>query len=618
MSQATAAVMPSEPQQRTLFGHPLGLYVLFFTEMWERFSFYAMKTLMVLYMLKHFFWSQMDSSHMLGLYAFCAYAVNPIGGLIADHVLGARKSVFIGGVLIAIGQFLLVREDLSFFYAGLVFLVCGVGLLKPNISTQVGKLYKPGDPRRDGAFTIFYMGINLGALVGPLVCCWIQVHYNSFGLAFGAAGVGMILGLIVYTIGQKKLVEFNQAAAPVKSGDEEKKAQAEAVPFRVTLDRIIVLVVIFAFVFVFWAAFEQSGNVMLIWADQHTNLRPFSSEPPPVILADAAAATRASPADGGWADIAMDAGQTQSFNPFFIFTLAPVFAAIWLWLGRRGLEPSTPTKMTMGVLAVALAFLVMWPAAVRENGPSEAPLNRLPDRIDLKSYGATRLIYDEASRQLRMNGALPELDHLRLLAASTPADFRSAVTSLVKKSAAKAAEAKRGEAWQVSETVPSAPDGYRVIGDEAPKIVKWDAASHTLTATGEIQARAESELLAAAAQPDFKAAVDKIFVDSNKHRVSVWWLVAFFMVLTCGELCLSPVGLSLVTKMAPPRYVGFFMGWWFFFTALSEGSAQIFGAWWGTMAPSKYFMMFVFMCGIAGFVMLLLVKPLKRMMHGVQ
>ena len=144
MSQATAAVLPDGPQQRTLLGHPLGLYVLFFTEMWERFSFYAMKTLMVLYMLKHFFWSQMESSHMLGLYAFCAYAVNPIGGFIADHVLGARKSVFIGGVLIVIGQFLLVKEELSFFYAGLVVLVCGVGLLKPNISTQVGKLYKPG------------------------------------------------------------------------------------------------------------------------------------------------------------------------------------------------------------------------------------------------------------------------------------------------------------------------------------------------------------------------------------------------------------------------------------------------------------------------------------------
>ena len=125
-------------------------------------------------------------------------------------------------------------------------------------------------------------------------------------------------------------------------------------------------------------------------------------------------------------------------------------------------------------------------------------------------------------------------------------------------------------------------------------------------------------MLAGAARPDFKAAVDRIYVESNKYRVSVWWLVAFFMVLTCGELCLSPVGLSLVTKMAPPKHVGLFMGGWFFFTALSEYSAQVFGAWWGTMAPGKYFMMFVFMCGAGGFLMLLLIRPLKRMMHGVQ
>jgi proton-dependent oligopeptide transporter, POT family len=508
---------------------------------------------------------------------------------------------------------------LSFFYAGLVVLVCGVGLLKPNISTQVGKLYKPGDPRRDGAFTIFYMGINLGALIGPLVCSWIQVRYDSFGLGFGAAGVGMILGLIVYAIGQKKLVEFNQTAPPTNSAAaEDKKAQADAIPFRVTLDRIIVLLVIFVFVILFWTAFEQSGNVMLIWADEHTNLRLFSSEPPPITLNGAAAAAHAASSDGGWRDLTMSSGQTQSFNPFFIFTLAPVFAAIWLWLGRRGLEPSTPTKMVMGVLAVALAFLVMWPAAIRENGPSAAPLNRLPEGIDLKAYGATRLNYDQARQQLQMNGVLPDLDHLRLLAASAPAEFRAAVSSLVKKSAKKAAQAKSGESWQVSEVVPSAPDVYRITGEEAPKIVKWDAASRTLTATGEIQARAESELLAGAARPDFKAAVDQVFVDSNKHRVGIWWLVAFFMVLTCGELCLSPVGLSLVTKMAPPKHVGLFMGGWFFFTALSEYSAQVFGAWWGTMAPSKYFMIFVFMCGVGGFLMLLLIKPLKRMMHGVQ
>ena len=618
MSAAVAAVMPEDRPQRTLFGHPLGLYVLFFTEMWERFSFYAMKTLLVLYMVNYFFWSQKDSSHLLGLYAFCAYGVNPLGGFIADRFLGARKSVFIGGILIVIGQFLLVKEELAFFYAGLVVLVCGVGLLKPNISTQVGNLYKPGDPRRDGAFTIFYMGINLGALIGPLVCVWLKDRFNSYGIGFGAAGVGMILGLIVYVIGQTKLVEFSQTTpATGQGGNKGAPARAE-VSFRVVFDRIIVLLVIFAFVFLFWTAFEQSPNAMLIWADKHTNLRLLSSEPPPISLEGATVPTSAASSEANWGDLTMSSGQTQSFNPFFIITLAPIFAAVWLWLGRRGWEPSTPAKMVMGVAAVTVAFLIMWPAAIRENGPSEASLDKLPAGIDLKVFGATRLSYDQDRQKLCMNGVLPDLDRLRLLAESAPAEFKSVVTSLVKKSAEKAAKAKRGEVWQVSEVVASAPADYRVSGEEASKIVKWDAATRTLSTTSEIKARAESEALAGAAEPGFRAAVDNIFVESNKHRVSVWWLVAFFMVLTCGELCVSPVGLSLVTKLAPPKHVGLFMGGWFFFTALSEYVAQVFGAWWGTMAPGRYFMIFVGICGGGAFFMALLVRPLKRMMHGVQ
>ncbi len=617
MSAAVAAAAPEDRPQRTLFGHPLGLYVLFFTEMWERFSFYGMKTLLVLYMLNHFFWSQEDSSHLLGTYAFFAYGVNPLGGFIADRFLGARKAVFIGGVLIVIGQFLLVKEDLAFFYAGLIVLVCGVGLLKPNISTQVGNLYKPGDPRRDGAFTIFYMGINLGALIGPLLCDWLRIHYG-FGIGFGAAGVGMILGLIVYVIGQAKLVEFNQAAPADAEKSSKQARSANAIPRNVVRDRIIVLLVIFAFVFLFWTAFEQSPNAMLVWADKHTNLRLLSTEPPPVSLPEAPAPTTESGEAGGSRTFSMTSGQTQSFNPFFIISLAPVFAFLWLWLGKRGMEPSTPTKMVMGVAAVALAFLVMWPAAIRENGPSTAPLTDLPKGLDLKTYGATRLVYDSTAKTLLMNGVLPDLDRLRLLAETAPADFKGMVDSLAKKSKEKAATAKRNETWEVSEVLASPPAGLKVVGEEAAKVVRWDVGAKRLIATGEVKERAKMELLATAARADFKQAIDKLYIDSAKHRVSVWWLVAFFMVLTCGELCLSPVGLSLVTKLAPPKHVGLFMGGWFFFTALSEYVAQIFGAWWGTMPPGKYFMIFVVMCGAGAFFMALLVRPLKRMMHGVQ
>lgn len=621
MSQATAAIPGNAPPaQRTLFGHPLGLYVLFFTEMWERFSFYGMKTLLVLYMLNHFFWSQKDSSHLLGIYAFLAYGVNPLGGFIADRFLGARKAVFFGGLLMVVGQFLLVNESLNFFYAGLAFLICGVGLLKPNISTQVGNLYKPGDPRRDGAFTIFYMGINLGALIGPLICDWLRLNYG-FGYGFGAAGVGMILGLIVYVIGQRKLVEFNQEATSQKTNGSAGRNVAEGGPSGVIVrDRIIVLLVIFVFVFLFWTAFEQTPNAMLVWADKHTNLRPFSAEPPPVILPGAPSPTPSTVEDPWW-KFSMTSGQTQSFNPFFIITLAPLFAFLWIWLDKRKLQPSTPAKMVMGVAAVAFAFLVMWPATLRENGSSSVPLAELPKGMkadDLAQYGLTRLSYDAGARSLRLNGVLPDNDRLRLLAEAAPEDLKKSVDSLVKKSEAKAAGSKRSEKWEVSEGLSAVPPGLTVAGEEAKKVLRWDPGTKTLVATGEVKERAKVELLATGAEPEFKKAVDTIFLASTQYRVSVWWLVGFCLLLTCGELCLSPVGLSLVTKLAPPKHVGLFMGGWFFFTALSEYAAQVFGGMWGTMPPSRYFMIFVGICGGGAFLMALLIRPLKRMMHGVQ
>jgi POT family proton-dependent oligopeptide transporter len=689
---------PSEPPQRTLFGHPLGLYVLFFTEMWERFSFYGMKTLMVLFMINHFFWSQADSSHLLGLYAMLAYGVNPLGGFIADRYLGARKAVFIGGVLMVIGQFLLVKEELTLFYVGLGFLIAGVGLLKPNISTQVGNLYKPGDPRRDGAFTIFYMGINLGALIGPLLCDWLRIHYG-FGIGFGAAGVGMIFGLIVYAIGQTKLVEFNQAAPSEETAGKTRQTSAQAIPHNVVRDRIIVLLIIFLFVFLFWTAFEQSPNAMLVWADKHTNLRLTSTQPPPVALESAIPTTGPVSAPisfwqgvkGWFGNPEMTSGQTQSFNPFFIITLAPLAAFFWLWLDRRGKQPSTPTKMVMGVAAVALAFLVMWPAAIRESGFSSAPLRQLPPqfKVDkegrvfsekgegpdamLTYYGATRLRYDAGSGTLQMDGVLTDLDRYRLLAESAPKELVDAVDAFAKRTAKQPSgdeliaqlrlveltqevltnldhlgklAGTDGEAsyrevtllvqdasdkatelaakgWSLSTVISSVPGwvGPVVIkegeGENPKTLLEWDPAKKTLRSWGELMERARVQFLAAAAPRDFKTAVDKVFLESAQYRISVWWLVAFFMVLTCGELCLSPVGLSLVTKLAPPKHVGLFMGGWFFFTALSEYTAQVFGAMWGTMSPTNYFLIFVAMCGVGALLMALLIRPLKRMMHGV-
>ena len=622
-----------------IFGHPKGLYVLFFTELWERFSFYGMKTLLMLYMINHFFWSQEDASSLLGTYAALAYGLPVVGGFIADRYLGAKRAVVLGGVLLTIGHFLMAFEPLPFFYTALGFIIAGVGLLKPNVSTQVGSLYQPGDPRRDGAFTIFYMGINLGALVGPLLCDWLRVHYG-YHYGFAAAGVGMVLGLIVYVIGQRKLVEFNQDVGEAELNEESKPVEVH--PPHVVRDRIIVLLVVFAFIIIFWTAFEQSPNAMLVWADKHTNLNLFSTEPPPVLL-DGADTVAVDQADAGWwqgiedwfREPSMTSGQTQSFNPFFIITLAPIFAFFWLWLDRRKKQPSTPTKMVLGLALVAVAFGFMWPAAHLEERPSSAPLATLPTNLKVDDegrlyslekdnkneqrvyYGATRMTYDADEQTLHLDGVLADLDRLRLLAESAPSDFDSAVESLIAKAKQKQNESGSGEEWQVTETLASVPPGFVLVGGQASEVLEWDNATKSLIATGEIKERARIELLASAARPDFKAAIDKIYITSSEYRVSVWWLILFFLVLTMGELCLSPVGLSLVTKLAPAKHVGLFMGGWFLATAVAEKLAQVFGAWWGKMPPKDYFLIFVVMCGVGALLMAILIRSLKKKMHGV-
>ena len=627
-------------QPKTFLGHPLGLYVLFFTEMWERFSFYGMKTLLMLYMINHFFWSQENASHLMAVYTFLCYALPVVGGLIADHWLGSKRSVLAGGILLAMGHIVMAIEVMWCFYTALALIIAGVGLLKPNVSTQVGSLYRPGDPRRDGAFTIFYMGINIGAFFGPLLCAWLQVNHG-YSYGFGAAGVGMILGLIVYLAGQRTLVQFDQ-----EIGEEDgKPATAHRtanvltpeipkrphVPFHIVRDRVIVLVVVFAFVIVFWTAFEQSYNAMLVWADKHTNLLLTSLDPPPATLDTAAAAADID--THSWFDEpSMTSGQTQSINPFFIVTLAPLFAWLWIWLDRRKLQPSTPTKMVFGLAMVGLAFGVMWPAAQREAGPSQASLAALPGAISADEdgrlftidagretqdagnrvfYGATRFRYDADQKLLRMSGVLPDLDRLKILSETAPASFRETIESLVEKSAG------LKEAEELAEVLADAPAGFAIVGEEARKAAAWNPETKTLTITKQIGPRAEVELLATTADPDLKAAVDKVYLASSRHRVTVWWLILFFMCLTMGELCLSPVGLSLVTKLAPPKHVGLFMGGWFLATAVAEGAANMFGAYWGKMTPMSYFTIFVVMCGIGALCMAVLIRPMKHMMHGV-
>ncbi len=454
LSTETAA--PAAPQ-----GQPKGLYVLFFTEMWERFSYYGMRALLVYYMLKYLFLpenaqhvigfvavksgleavfgpmsDQALSSQIYGLYTGFVYFTPFFGGMLADRYLGQRKTVIIGGVLMAIGHFLMAFDSL--FYIALLFLIAGNGAFKPNISTQVGLLYAPGDPRRDRAFNTFYMGINLGAFFSPLICGTLG-ETLGWHWGFGAAGVGMCLGLGVYLWGQKYLATDNLTRTRTE--------KVETQPLlREDWTRIWALVVLCALNIVFWGVYEQQGNTLALWADANTerHVLPFS-------------------------DWEMPASWFQSVNPFFIFALTPLINILWARQAKKGKEPSSVIKMAIGCALLGAAF-------------------------------------------------------------------------------------------------------FFLIGG-----------AHAMGADG---------------------------------RSSAWWLILSIFVLTVGEMYLSPVGLSLVTKLAPARLVSMLMGMWFLSSFFGNYMAGYLGTFWETMPKDGFFFMMVVLSIATGAIMFALVKPLRRAMAG--
>jgi POT family proton-dependent oligopeptide transporter len=317
------------PGTKPLTRHPPGLYFLFFTEMWERFSYYGMRSLLVYYMTKRMLYPQEEASNIYGLYTGFVYFAPFFGGLLADRIVGQRRAVIIGALYMALGHFLMAFEPL--FFPALVCLVIGNGFFKPNISTQVGALYPPGDPRRDRAFSIFYVGINLGAFFSPLVCGTLGEtlgwHYG-----FGAAGVGMLAGLGIYLAGQKHL------APDLVMNRQKAETATEQKPLtKGEWGRIGALGTLCLFTIIFWGVYEQQGNTMALWADTHTDRSFFGLE--------------------------MPASWYQAFNPVMIMILTPVVTGFWAWQARRGKEPSSATKLALGCIFLGLGQLIMIPAA---------------------------------------------------------------------------------------------------------------------------------------------------------------------------------------------------------------------------------------------------------------
>ena len=336
-----------EPHQKELFGHPVGLFILFFTEMWERFSYYGMRAILVLYLVAKtsennagLGWTSSEALALYGWYTMLVYIASIPGGWIADKFIGQKKSVLIGGLLLVVGHSILAVEQMLAFYTGLGFIIAGVGMLKPNISTMVGGLYKRGDIRRDKGFTIFYIGINIGAFISSLIVGTIGEVYG-WHYGFGLAGIGMSLGLIQYIYGQKYLKNVgNFLGASTKI---EEKEIANRPLTKIEKDRIIVLFISFLIVIVFWGAYEQAGGLMNIYASEKTNrILPFSL---PFIGNE------------------IPASWFQSLVALFIIILGTSVAGYWAKRKLQGKLSSSLFKMLIGLVFMGTGYFFMSAAA---------------------------------------------------------------------------------------------------------------------------------------------------------------------------------------------------------------------------------------------------------------
>lgn len=353
-------------------GHPKGLYMLFFAEMWERFSYYGMRAILIFYLTQHWLFSDSKSNLIYGAYTSLVYITPVLGGYLADRYLGQRKAVLFGGILLAIGHSLMAVEGtggqndptINVFWAALAFIIVGSGFLKANISVMVGQLYKLTDIRRDGAYTIFYMGINVGAALGTILVAYLG-QTIGWGWGFGLAGIGMLAGLVVFVLGKAAL---NGAGEAPKLLGKSKELTLYGIGFAAVAviwglvqyqdviqgllafsgvallgyvlyesfklpkeprERMFAILFLISLNPIFWGLFEQAGGSMNLFTDRFVDR-------------------------GG-----VPAGIFQSINPIYIILLAPLFAALWQWLGRKGKEPSAPAKFGIAIVQMGFANLVL-------------------------------------------------------------------------------------------------------------------------------------------------------------------------------------------------------------------------------------------------------------------
>lgn len=316
-----------------MLGHPKGLFILFLTEMWERFSFYGMKAILVLFMVSNINgglgWTKTEALELYGWYNMLVYVMSVPGGIIADKFLGQKKSVMLGGFTLCAGHLLMAYPALWAFYVALGLIIAGVGLLKPNVSTMVGGLYDEKDPKRDEGFTYFYMGINLGSLIATMIVGYVGTKYG-WHYGFSLAGFGMLIGQMTFLYGQKYLTNVGNL---VTKDDVAKQVRKEPLT-KVEKDRLLVVGISFFIVLIFWMAFEQAGGFMTLYTEEYTdtNLLGLFNVPAAIV---------------------------QGFNPLFVLLFGPVVGAYWLKRYSQGKKSSAIFKMSVGTIIMGLGFLFM-------------------------------------------------------------------------------------------------------------------------------------------------------------------------------------------------------------------------------------------------------------------
>ena len=601
-----------------VFGHNPGLFLLFFTEMWERFSYYGMRALLVLFLVSDaaaggWQWSREDAMGLYGWYTGLVYVTPIIGGMLADAFLGYRRAVLLGALLMTLGHAAMAFETRPFFYAGLVLLILGNGLFKPNISSIVGQLYKNKPEKKDSAYTIFYMGINAGAFFGMLFCGYIGEKI-SWSYGFGLAGIFMFLGMLMFQFGQSIFGELG--LAPNVKDKPQQSAAESTVPKRVETDRLLVIGVLSFFTIFFWMAFEQAGGSMNIFAKDYT------------------------------ARVLKGSAATAFFWVDTLLTLVPLVIVTWVLFK---LVAATRQRIALSNAFIVLSFVIIWGAAIwrlnREFNTLayELAITPLPVATEPAEGAAPAAAEAAEAQQAAAPASEPEAAPAEPIIASLLTDVKLAegqeviVVDLAGKGGS-------GTLRLLSEA--DAPNYSsrqqavvrRLLGNENEVTASWFQIlnSFFIIALAPLIGKIWETRLNPSAPVKFGLGLILLGVGfaalglacqglekgAKTAQLSMWWLVVAYLFHTLGELFVSPVGLSYVSKLAPARLVGLMFGIWFLASAIANYLAGLSGAMIDRISEqyglATFFFVFTAVPAIAGLVLIAGSRELRRRMHGIE